>query len=71
MPGYDFSNYVFKINDDAIDYIKFSNNRGEGGGHRHTTKGNKLLQKIVPQRKRLKKKLKCTKYKLNPHMKGI
>jgi hypothetical protein len=41
------------------------------GGHRHTTKGNKFLQKIVPQRKRLKKKLKCTKYKLNPHMKGI
>jgi hypothetical protein len=67
--SYDFSSYVLKINDNAKDYMKLSNTGGRG--HRHTTKGNKLLQKIAPQIKRLKKKLKCTKYKMNPHMKGI
>jgi hypothetical protein len=49
--------------------MTFSNTGGVG--HRHPTKRNKLLQKIVPQIKKLKNKLKCTKYKMNPHMKGI
>jgi len=71
--SYDISKYVLKINDDAMDCMKFLNNGTRGGGEGIGTRqrGKNSHKKLSHKEKRLKKKLKCTKYKLNPHMKGI
>jgi hypothetical protein len=50
--------------------MKFSNN-GEGGAIVTRQRGTNSYKKLSHKEKVLKKKLKCTKYKLNPHMKGI